>query len=221
MTGADLVVGIDDLPDAVIVLDETAVLRYANPAAESLFGWSAPDRIGSSALESVHPDDVEMALASLTTVFGKDVGTPLELRVMTATGWRLVELIGSSAAVDGRSMIVLTLRDLTARRRWEVGHDDEALFRTLLQHAAAVTILVSDAGLVRATSAALTRDLGHDPEAVAGRPLAELVGPERVVGVAVDVPRQRGGVVPQFGGRLHHPARLGDRLAALQHFEPG
>ena len=46
-----------------------------------------------------------------------------------------------------------------------------------MHNAATVTMLVSAAGEVEAVSGALTRLLGQDPEAVQGRPLAELVHP--------------------------------------------
>ena len=39
--------------------------------------------------------------------------------------------------------VVLSVRDLTERRRWEVAGDEVARFRSLLQNAASVTMLVS------------------------------------------------------------------------------
>ncbi len=44
-----------------------------------------------------------------------------------------------------------------------------------MQNAASVTMLVSRDGTVQAASAALTRQLGHDPELVAGAPLVDIV----------------------------------------------
>jgi len=162
------------LPEAVFVLDSVGAVRWANHAAERMFGWSIAEWIGRSAIELVHPDDVELAVLSLDSVQQKAVGTAIEVRVQTATGWRLVEVIGAPLPEVGDA-IVMCLRDLTERRRWEVAADEEAKFRSLMQNAAAVTMLVSSDGTVAATSAALTRLLGHDPELVAGAPLANIV----------------------------------------------
>jgi hypothetical protein len=48
----------------------------------------------------------------------------------------------------------------------------------------------------------------------------EDVGAERAVRVAVGVAGQRGGVLPQLGGRLDLAVGLGDRLAALERLDP-
>jgi diguanylate cyclase (GGDEF)-like protein/PAS domain S-box-containing protein len=169
---------ITNVPDAVVVVDENLCLRYGNPAAERLFGWRAEDHVGTNALTLVHPDDAEFAILSSQTVMEKEVGSPIEVRVMTAGGWRLVELIGTRyRGTDLAAGIVLSLRDLTERRRWEVAGDDVTMFRTLLQNAAAVTMLVDPDGTVRAASAAVTRALGHDPGHIRGKHLRDLVEP--------------------------------------------
>jgi diguanylate cyclase (GGDEF)-like protein/PAS domain S-box-containing protein len=168
---------VDALPDVVVVIDGQGLLRWANRAAERLFGASLADQLGASGLELVHPEDLEFVLLSLDTVQRKDVGTPIEVRLRTATGWRLVELIGAPIPWLDPGAVLLSLRDLTERRRFELAHDHDARFRTLVQNAPMVTMLVSPDGVVESVSGALTRMLGHDPEHVEGRPLTELVDP--------------------------------------------
>ena len=170
---------VDALPDAVVVIDDGGLVHHANAAAERLFGWSLADRVGTSALDLVHPDDLEVALLSLTSIVSKDVGTPIELRVKTATDWIIVELIGAPYSGDDvEGGIVLTLRDLTERRRWEVAGGDDSQFRALLQNGAALTALIGPDGVVRSVSAAVARQLGRDAETVIGSNLADLVHPE-------------------------------------------
>ena len=53
------------------------------------------EAVGVSGLDLVHPDDLELVLRSLVTVQDKEVGTAIEVRVNTAAGWRLVELLGA------------------------------------------------------------------------------------------------------------------------------
>ena len=173
----DLAMAVRGLGDAVLLVDRSGQLKWANAAAERLFGWPLDDWIGTSGLDLIHPDDLDLALVSLTSVQGKDVGTPIELRLRTVGGWRLVELIGAPLGTNTDGTLVLSVRDLTERRRWEVAGDEVARFRSLMHNAATVTMFVSPVGEVEAVSGALTRLLGQDPEMVQGRPLAELVDP--------------------------------------------
>jgi PAS domain S-box-containing protein len=163
-----------ELPDAVIVLDPLGQVKWGNPAAERLFTRSIEESIGISGIDLVHPDDLELVLRSLASVQGKEVGTLIEVRVKTGTGWRLVEVIGAPVTWRGEAVVLFSLRDLTERRRFEVARNEEARLRTMVQNSAAVIILVSAAGLVQAASGALGRLLGHDPEMIEHRPLAEL-----------------------------------------------
>jgi PAS domain S-box-containing protein len=163
-----------ELPDAVIVLDPLGQVRWGNRAAERLFTRALEDSVGISGLDLVHPDDLELVLRSLASVQGKEVGTLIEVRVKTGTGWRLVEVIGAPVTWLGEAVVLFSLRDLTERRRFEVARNEEARLRSMVQNSAAVIILVSAAGLVQAASGALGRLLGHDPEMIEHRPLAEL-----------------------------------------------
>jgi PAS domain S-box-containing protein len=164
-----------EIPDVVIVLDTEGRLQWGNHAAERLFGRLLQESIGLPALELVHPDDLELVLRSLASVQGKEVGTLIEVRARAVTGWRLLEVLGAPVDWHGTPAVLFSLRDLTERRRFEVARSEEARFRSLVHNAATVTVLVSPTGLVEAISGALSRLLGHDPELVENRPLAELV----------------------------------------------
>ena len=165
-----------NLPDALVGLDAEARVLWVNAAAERLFGERVESWVGRSALDLVHPDDIPMAAVTLQSVQRKEVGTPIELRVRRKGGWRLIELVGANRLADPDvGAILLSIRDITDRRRWEVATDQTARFRTLVQHVASLIMLVSAEGIVESASGALTRLLGLDPELVEGRPLAEIV----------------------------------------------
>jgi len=159
------------LPDAVLVIDARARVRWANRAAERVFGIPIAEAIGANGLDFIHPDDLQLAALAITSVQSKDVGSLLELRVRSGDGWRLVEMIGSPFGDD----LLLSVRDVTARRRWEVAGDEVARFRSLMQNSASVTLLLTSTGVVTASSGGLTRILGHDQEWLEGKPLGELV----------------------------------------------
>ena len=150
-------------------------LVWGNPAAERLFEVSTPDIVGVNALDLLHPEDQELALSSLESVQGKDIGTPIELRVRVGGGWKLVELIGANrvgkAPLDG---LIWCIRDITDRRRWEMLTDDTERFRSLVHNSATILMLLDETFRVESVSAALTRMLGHDQGLVEGAPLEEL-----------------------------------------------
>ena len=159
------------LPDAVLVIDSDANVRWANTAAERLFGIPTEEAIGQNGLAFIHPDDIQLAALALTSVQGKEVGSLLELRIRSWDGWRLVELIGAPLG----DSIVLSARDLTERRRWEVAGDEVERSRSLMQNAASVTMLLTENGIVESSSGGLTRILGLDQEWLEHRRLADAV----------------------------------------------
>ena len=168
-TSEDLV---DCLPDALVVIDEKGLIQRVNRAAELLVGSTASEWIGTSGMELVHPSDIALAAVSLASVGGKQVGTPIELRIAAVDGWRLVELVGAPV---GDGSIALSMRDLTQRRRWEIAGGEVARFRSLVQHATCVTMLLTAEGEICSVSGAITRLLGHDPELVCDQPLSKIV----------------------------------------------
>jgi PAS domain S-box-containing protein len=121
------------LPDAVIVIDSLARIVWANTAAERMFVLPLDSVVGANGLDFIHPDDFQLAALSISSVQSKEVGTLIELRVRAGETWRLVELLGSPIEDD---LILLNIRDLTERRRWEVAGDENARFRTIIQNAA-------------------------------------------------------------------------------------
>ncbi|MFL6207091.1 MAG: EAL domain-containing protein, partial [Acidimicrobiales bacterium] len=164
------------LPDPVVVVDASGCLLWGNPAAEQFFGRTTVASIGMSGLDLVHPDDLDIAVLSLVSMQDKQVGLPIEVRLLSQRGWRLVELVGAQLGAPAGAL-VLSIRDLTDRRTYEVANDDEAKFRSLVHNAAALMLVVSPDGVVESTSGALVRLVGRDSDMVVGRTLEELVTP--------------------------------------------
>ena len=161
-------------PDAMIVVDTEVRLKYLNPAGTDLFGYDPEQWLDRCLLDMVHPDDVAVIISSTGTVQGKSAGTPVEVRIRTASGqWRWVEIIGGDAlSTPGVHGIVVAVRDLTQRRMWEVASSDTVRFQQVVQHASSITLLLDRQARVSSVNAAFTRLLGHDPSLVVGRPLS-------------------------------------------------
>jgi diguanylate cyclase (GGDEF)-like protein/PAS domain S-box-containing protein len=158
-------------PDAALLMDRDTRIVWGNRAVSRLFGMDVADALGRSALDFLHPDDLHLAALSFSSVQSKEVGTPIELRVRGADGWRLIELIG--APIDDH--LLVTVRDLTERRRWEVAGNEVARLQSLVQNAGSITILLSREGVVRGSSGAMARLLGVDQEWLEGRDIECIV----------------------------------------------
>lgn len=161
------------LPDATLLVNPQFQVIWANRSAERLFGIQLADAADINGLDLIHPDDLEGAARSMNSVLQKDVGTPFEIRILAHDGWRLVEVIGAPLGGD----LIVGLRDLTERRRWEIAHDEDAAVRSIIHNASMLTMFIDASGTVRTVSAAMTRILGHDQEWTEGRPFIEIVDP--------------------------------------------
>src|ERR1700689_2324311 len=82
-------------PEIVVVLDGLGSVLWVNRRAEELFDRTLESAIGMSAIDLVHPDDLELVLRSFETVQNKSVGSPIEIRAKIGDNWRLIELIGT------------------------------------------------------------------------------------------------------------------------------
>jgi diguanylate cyclase (GGDEF)-like protein/PAS domain S-box-containing protein len=177
--GAERVAAIcEAAPDATVVVAADGAVMWANRAAERLIGVPRDDVIGTSALDLIHPDDVEMASLSLGSMQAKETGTLLEIRVRTPGGWRLTEVVGTNRLDDPDvAGLILGVRDLTDRRRWELVSGEAGRLRSLVHNAASIFLLLDGQARVTSVSASVTRLLGLDPEQLEGRPLSDIVHP--------------------------------------------
>lgn len=167
-----------EYPDAALVLSDDGRVLWGNETAETFFNQTLDQAIGVSVLPYIHPNDLELVLRSFESVQTKRVGNPIEIRAKVKDSWRLIETIGVPVGWYQPGAVLFSFRDLTDRRRFEVARDDVARFRSLVQNASIIMLLISPSGVVDSVSGAITRLLGHDPEAVENQPLAALVAEE-------------------------------------------
>jgi diguanylate cyclase (GGDEF)-like protein/PAS domain S-box-containing protein len=136
--------------DVNMILGADGTIEYESPAVERVLGFKVEDRIGRSALETLHPEDRgwgETLLADVVRSPGSM--TTGEFRIKHADGsWRWIEAVGKNLfddpAVGG---VVVNYRDITSRKtleeelRHQAFHDsltdlaNRALFVDRLEHA--------------------------------------------------------------------------------------
>ncbi len=173
---------VQNLSDAIVILDAEGVRRYVSPASRSMLGYEPEELVGRNAFEIMHPDDVVRVRAFLRE-FVKKPGekSEIDLRALHRDGtWRVLRCTCQNLlhepAIAG---IVVNTRDVTERR-----HAEEALrrseerFRALVQNLFDVITIVNLDGTRRYVSPSIERWLGYRPEEMIGRSVFESVHPE-------------------------------------------
>ncbi|MEM8747248.1 MAG: EAL domain-containing protein [Actinomycetota bacterium] len=174
-----LVPSAEQLPEPVIVLDAAGRCRFANDRALELSGWTSEEILGTSILDLVHEDDLELAARRMESVVDRKIGELLTLRVRCSdSSWTEVELRAMSTDVDGEPSIVLIGRSTADRYRLELDGGDDELLRSVIAHLRTMIVLVAADGTIRAINGAVTRNFGHDPEAIKGTPFVDYLHPE-------------------------------------------
>jgi diguanylate cyclase (GGDEF)-like protein/PAS domain S-box-containing protein len=113
---------VENARDVIHVINEDRTTRYITPSVKHLLGWDPGEVAGRSALELVHPDDVEPALEQIRlSRENPGTGRAITVRVRHRDGsWRVFEAVGRNLLDDPRVRgIIVNSRDVTERRRAE------------------------------------------------------------------------------------------------------
>ncbi len=114
-------------PDAVLFCDASAVVGFANPAAEAVFGWTVGELAGLSlaALEPEGGGGLTKALASLESDVVAEAGGASSRALVEGPARRkdgreiVVEVASSRMDLPDRRWFVLFARDITEKRKNE------------------------------------------------------------------------------------------------------
>jgi nitrogen fixation negative regulator NifL len=125
---------IENILDVILVVGADGFIQYASPSVKRVLGYEPEDRVGKSALEMVHPDDLpQVARIYASAAREANFLGSAEYRLRHRNGsWRLVEAVGKNLAEGEMSSgFVVTIRDITERR--EAGELQERLKSDLAQ----------------------------------------------------------------------------------------
>jgi PAS domain S-box-containing protein len=113
---------LDAAPDAMIIIDESGVIRFANRQASVLFGHPHDELIGRP-VEQLMPERLRALhgahrQAYLTSPRVRPMGAGLQLLAQRADGTEFpVEISLSPIDDDGRTLVAAAIRDVTDRKR--------------------------------------------------------------------------------------------------------
>ncbi len=165
-----------------MILEADSTIRYVSPAVERVLGYRPEDFVGTSALDYVHPEDLEYMSKSFAEAVEKpDVQPLIEYRVWAADGsWRYMEAIRSNWLDDPNvAGLVANVRDVTERKQAEEAlKESEEGFRTAFEDAPVGVALVSLDGRRFRANRSLCEMLGSSEEDLLGDNYLQHVHPD-------------------------------------------
>jgi PAS domain S-box-containing protein len=114
---------IENITDLITVVDRQAIVRYLSPSVRRVLGYDPDQLLGRSALELVHPEDVQVVLEGLDRAIQQPDLPPITVgfRLRDPQGnWHRFEAVGRFAPdlLPGGAVVV-NLRDVTEMRQLE------------------------------------------------------------------------------------------------------
>lgn len=150
--------------DAALVLRSDAVVTYASPAVEQMFGWKQADLVGHSFVPLVHPDDRHQLARLLEAVVARPgIHPPVEIRIPTGESWRWAEAAFTNLLDDPHVRgVVCNVRASVARQAHQEAEHRIAQLETALQSRLSIELakgyLVARAGTTADAAFQLIRD---------------------------------------------------------------
>jgi PAS domain S-box-containing protein len=215
---------LETAPDAIVAVDASGLIVFANAQAVALFGYRREELL-EQRIEALVPDTVRLAHPALRLGYfehpvSRPMGAGAELAGRRKDGRELPAEISLSAIQTSQGLLVsAAIRDVTDRKR------TEAKFRGLLDAAPDAIIGVHADGQIALVNAQAQRLFGYDREELVGQPV-ELLVPERAhsvhpayrAGYAIDPQPRPMGAGTQLAGRrkdgTEFPAEIS--LSALE-----
>jgi len=107
--------------DIITHLDEDGTILYQSHSVERILGHEHGERVGDNAFDYVHPDDMEQAFESFSTLLGSEnTMGGVEARYKRADGsYVWLEMTGSDQRDTEVGGIVVNSREITERKEYE------------------------------------------------------------------------------------------------------
>jgi PAS domain S-box-containing protein len=166
-------------PDAVILHHEGRIV-YVNPAAVSLFGAAGPDEIiGKSVFELIQPEYRETVRNNIRKDLEGEKTPTTELQMLRIDGTPIVvEGRGVKTYFDGKPAVLVSMRDITERKKREIAlKSSEERYRRLLEQSFDAVVIHKGGKIVLANDATAMIAGASSPEDLIGRSIYDFVHP--------------------------------------------
>ena len=203
--------------DVVLILDAAAHVQYMSPSAERLMGYREDDWLERDALQTIHPDDLELAAGAFGRALAQPgVNEPLEVRVrQVGGGWRWFEVVATNLIDDPAiGGVVIAARDVTERveAREALRRSEERLttnarrFEAMLANLSDMVSVIDAHGDMTYVSPAAQRLVGRRAEDRVGASIFDYVHPDDAELAAAKLAELLAapGLLEPFETRLRH-----------------
>ena len=168
--------------DAVLVVDDSGVIRWASPSLRDVLGYTPADLIGTGARDLVAPEDVEAwrrFVDDLLAAPGASRTGIFRSRHRDGT-WRYVHGTARNLFTEPRiGALVVYLRDVTSMREAEAAQKlSQDRYRQLFEDATDVIFETDQEGYFTLINPATLRTFGYSEAEVIGRRFTEFVRPD-------------------------------------------
>jgi diguanylate cyclase (GGDEF)-like protein/PAS domain S-box-containing protein len=185
----DLVgVVVEHIPDLIVIVDQTGVVRWANTRAEAVLSTTVDQWLLRPVLDIIHPDDLPLGLELLVSAraSGSGVKEPVTFRARNGDEWVTLEVVASNVDLPGGELATVFSARPTAPRRDGAAIVSEASERLsrMFQDAAIGMAQVSLRGRLLRLNRSFAALLGEIEQEMVGRALTDLLHPDDQAAVA-------------------------------------
>jgi PAS domain S-box-containing protein len=171
---------LEAVPDAVVGVDESGVIRFVNHRAESLFGYAAGDLVGAP-LETLVPESLRQVHVEHRKSYSsagsvRPMGTDLRLSGRRADGTEFpVDIALSPMEADSGRLVIAAVRDMTGRDRAHKLHERQSRLSAVVEFSGEAIISSTLEGIITSWNPAAERLYGYSSQEIIGKPTASLV----------------------------------------------
>jgi len=165
--------------DAVIMVDATGGILFASESSARLLGYTIDERMGRSAFEMMHPDDLASTRATFTEcLLRPGVPMPGQFRMRHKNGsWRHIESIAVNRLDEPAvGAVVVNYRDVTdSREAGDALRASEERLRHIVEHAQDLIYYCDATGRFTYVNPTAARVMQYDEHELVGRHFLTLI----------------------------------------------
>ena len=166
---------------AAIFIFQRNRMRYVNPAAANITGYTQDELLKMNFWQVIHSDFRSLVKErGLARQKGKKVRKRFEVKILTKNGEeRWVDFTASSTEFNQKPAVLGTAVDITDRKNAQVLlQESESRFRALIEHGNDVTVMFDAEGKVSYISPSVKKVIGYEVDELVGQPGLHLVHPD-------------------------------------------
>lgn len=199
----------DSMPSGVLLYQDDRAI-YANPAIEKISGYAAEEIFNMHFWEVAHPDHKALIRErGRKRQRGEATVDRYEFKMITKNGReRWVDLSGASTMIGGRPAGVVSLADITDRKRMEEElRKSEEKYRLLAETLPDVIFTMDENLQITYMSPSITKLRGYTAEEAMAQSLNDILTPASLETAMNNYAREMG-IEAQESGELHRTRTL-------------